>query len=118
MIDSNQDKKDFSSLGQGTMVKGDIIFNGDTILNSHITGDIIIANNSSLTLDRNSKVVGNIKCHDITIFGEVYGSVTSNGKLSIRSGAKVSGELDAKSLNIYPGSRVNIEGHTDNEEKT
>lgn len=102
----------FSVIGQSSQLEGEFKFHGDTLLNCTLKGDVTMLDHGKLTLERESKFNGNIYCEDIEIFGEVTGSINASGNLSVRSSAVVSGLINAKSINIYPGATLNIEGHT------
>jgi cytoskeletal protein CcmA (bactofilin family) len=107
----------FTMLGKDSILDGDFKFSGDTLINCHITGSITMINDGKLTFERDSKFEGSIFCHDIEVFGDVKGTLNASGVLSVRSSAIVSGVINAKSLSIFPGANINIEGHTE-EEKT
>lgn len=102
----------FSLIGKKSSLTGDFKFYGDTILNCILDGDITMVDDGKLTLERESQVQGNIYCKDIEVFGKLTGSINASGTLSIRSSAEVSGMVNAKSLNVYPGATLNMEGHT------
>ena len=106
----------FTVIGKDCDLEGDLVFAGDTLVNSRIKGNLTIKDEGKLTLERGSFLDGNIYCHDAEIFGEVKGSINAAGTLSIKSGASVSGTLKAKKLSIFPGATINIEGHTQEDE--
>ena len=113
MIENEFKSLNFSVLGKNSVIEGNLKFHGDTLLNCEINGDITMLNDSTLTLERESQFTGNIYCSDIEIFGSVSGSINATGSLSVRSSATVSGKINARSINIYPGATLNIEGHTE-----
>ena len=102
----------FSVLGKGTQLEGDLKFEGDTILNCITKGSITMLNKSKVVFERDSIIEGDVFCHDIEIFGSFSGSLNASGTLSIRSSATLSGKVKAQSMSIFPGAKVNIEGET------
>lgn len=107
MISSNDFKAfQYNILGSQTLITGDINFSGDAIITATVEGNIKMLHSSKLVLERGSKVKGAISAFDLEIFGEVEGDITSEGSVSIRSSAQVSGSIKAKKLIIYPGAIV------------
>jgi cytoskeletal protein CcmA (bactofilin family) len=107
----------FSFLGRNNFIKGEFKLTGDTIINSQLEGNLEMAGKGKLTLDRESSFTGNIFCHDLELFGELNGSIVASGSVIIRASAVLSGKIHAKSMKIYPGAIVNIEGETSSEEE-
>ncbi|MDH5415524.1 MAG: polymer-forming cytoskeletal protein [Flavobacteriaceae bacterium] len=103
----------FSLIGKGTHLEGDLNFKGDTILNCSVKGTLTITDKGKLTLERGSHFEGEIYCHDVEIFGDFLGTVNASGTLSIRSSANVSGKLNAARMSVFPGAKLNIEGHSE-----
>ena len=102
----------FSVLGQKTSFEGDLKFEGDTIINGHITGSITLLNEGKITFERSSIMKGELYCYDVDILGHFEGSIKAAGTLTIRSSGSVSGKIEAKQLSIFPGAIVNMEGQT------
>ncbi len=107
----------FSVLGKGSQLEGDLKFQGDTILNCRTKGSITMLDESKLVLERGSIVEGEVYCHDVEIFGSFYGTLNAAGTLCIRSSAVISGKINAKKMSIYPGASINMEGHTNPDEE-
>jgi cytoskeletal protein CcmA (bactofilin family) len=102
----------FSFIGRNNKFKGEFFFEGDTIINCSLEGEITSSQNSKITFDRESIFDGTLTAHDVEIFGKVSGNIQSSGALIIRASAEVSGKIQAASLKIYPGATVNMEGDT------
>lgn len=105
-------KLNFSVIGKGCEVLGDLKFTGDTLITCNIKGTITVVDAAKLTLERGSSIEGDVYCHDIEVFGSLKGSIKSSGKLTVRSSAEISGNIQAKEISIYPGAILNVEGHT------
>jgi cytoskeletal protein CcmA (bactofilin family) len=112
-------KQNYTVIGINNSIEGELKLTGDAIIHSSIKGTITMFQEGTLILERNSSFEGTIYCNDIEVFGEVKGTIKANGKLTIRSSASISGNIQAKQMSVYPGAILNIEGHTDdNEEKS
>lgn len=107
---NDKDFRDFhyNVLGANSSFNGNIIFSGDSIVNSSIEGSIEVKDQGKLILERGSFVKGKIKAQDIEIFGTVEGEIECTGLVSIRSSAHVQGQIKSGRLVIYPGAVVEM----------
>ena len=103
----------FSVLGQDSTLSGDFKFRGDILLGSKLSGSLTMLDEGKVIIERNSIVDAEISCHDIEIFGQFTGKINASGTLSVRSSAKISGEIRANKMSIFPGAQINMEGHTE-----
>ncbi len=111
MINENDFKiYHYNVLGNKSHFKGDLELQGDTIITSHIVGNIIMKDSGKLILERGSKLIGTIKALDIEVFGIIEGDIEAKGTVSIRSSAEITGTVKYGKLVIYPGAI--IEGST------
>lgn len=109
----NLESQDYTFIGKNSKIKGEFHFYGPTTVAAQLEGSITISENSLLRLDRNSSFLGEIRCQDIQIYGNVEGSIFSSGKVTLFSTASFKGVVKAKSLDIHPGAKVDMEGDTD-----
>jgi len=105
-------EQNFSLLGKDSSFEGNLHLHGDAVISSEIKGNINMASEGLLTLERSSKVEGQIECFDLEIFGIVEGEIKAKGSLTIRPSANIKGKIFAQTMKIYPGATVNFEGHT------
>ncbi|MCO4752862.1 MAG: polymer-forming cytoskeletal protein [Bacteriovoracaceae bacterium] len=110
MKESEFKSLNFTMLGKGSEYEGDLRLSGDTVVNCKILGTLTILDGSKLTIEREAMIEGSIYCKDVEIFGEVSGSISAAGSMVVRSSGKVSGNIEAKNLSVYPGALLNIEG--------
>jgi cytoskeletal protein CcmA (bactofilin family) len=110
----DQDFKNFhyNVIGSQSIIKGDLILSGDSIINSYIEGTILVSDNGKLILERGSLVKGKIKAVDLEIFGTVEGEIECSGLVSIRSSAQVIGEIKSDRLVVYPGAIIEMSAQT------
>ncbi|MEX0797901.1 MAG: polymer-forming cytoskeletal protein [Bacteriovoracaceae bacterium] len=117
MNESDFKSLNFTILGKNSEYEGDLRLSGDTVINCKVYGTISILDGSQLVLEREAYVEGSIYCKDIEVFGEINGSVNAAGSLVVRSSGKVSGNITAANMSVYPGALLNIEGHTEENHK-
>lgn len=104
----------YNVLGAKSQINGELILNGDAIINSHIEGSLEMKE-GKLILERGSFVKGKIKAIELEIFGAVEGEIECSGLLSIRSSAHVQGTISSGRLVIYPGAVVEMTASTQEE---
>lgn len=113
MIDySSIQQTPFSFLSKGTAINGKISLDGPTRLSSHIDGEIHCKGQMQLVIEIEGRVKGTIQCHDLDVYGQVDGTIISNGKVTLYPTAKILGQIEARSLVIHPGASVEMTGHT------
>ncbi len=104
--------QNFSFVGIGSVIKGDITLQGPTHICATIEGDIQIEESHQLTIEPQGRIEGRIRCGDLNIYGEVIGDITSQGRVKVYPTGSVKGQIVAKLINIAPGAKVNMQGHT------
>ncbi len=107
----DQDFREFhyNVLGAKSVITGNLILLGDTIITAYIEGSVEIRDEGKLILERGSFVKGKIKAIDLEIFGKVEGDIHCSGLVSIRSSAEVVGNIKSGRLVIYPGAVVEMQ---------
>jgi cytoskeletal protein CcmA (bactofilin family) len=113
MINEQDFKRfNYNVFGENSTITGDLILNGDTIINSTINGTIELRGEGKLVLERGSSVKGKIIAADLEIFGQVEGEIDCSGLVSIRSSARVLGSIKSSRLVVYPGAMVEMEARS------
>lgn len=100
-------KTRFNVLGVNSKMTGEIHFDGPTTLCGEMQGTIFTT--SRLVLDRNSRMVGTIRGHDVEITGHFEGEIECTGTLALKAGSEVSARIKATNLVVYPGAVVNMD---------
>lgn len=85
----HEDVKAF--LGKGAEFTGKLVFTGDVRIDGNFEGEIF--GQGSMDIGRGALVKGNIKVDNLSIDGEVQGSLIINKKIKIHSSGKLLGEL-------------------------
>lgn len=105
-------EKNFSIIGINSKSKGDLYFEGYVRFYAHHEGVVEMAEKAKLIIEKDGSIEGDISCYDLEVYGQLKGTCQSLGQVTVYPGAIVSGDIQAESLVIYPGSDINIKGHT------
>ena len=98
----NIDAGSINLLGAGTKINGDITSNGDFRIDGHLLGNITIS--GKLVLGSTGRIEGNINCTNADLSGEVKGVVNITEILSLKSTAKINGDIVTGKLAIEAGA--------------
>lgn len=89
-------------INEGTLIKGDIVANGDIRIDGELIGNIDAK--GRLVIGPNGKVDGKINCNNVEVSGYVKGKVKVLEMLTMKSSAKIHGDVIAGKLSVEPGS--------------
>lgn len=89
-------------LGEGTILKGDLVSTGIIRLDGKFGGSV---NGGSIIIGKAAVVEADIKCVDMIIYGKVKGNVTADKNVEIQPSGELIGNLKASSSNIMKGAR-------------
>jgi len=98
----NNDGGSINLLGAGTKINGDITSNGDFRIDGNLIGNISIS--GKLVLGNTGRIEGNIQCTNADLSGEVKGIVNITEILSLKSTAKINGDIVTGKLTIEAGA--------------
>jgi cytoskeletal protein CcmA (bactofilin family) len=104
---------EFTYIGKNNSLKGEFLFKNETKIAGKIEGIIKVENESKITLEIGSFVLGTIEAHHIDIYGDFEGELTSSGLVSIFPTANVYGKIKAHAIEVLPGANLNMIGHTE-----
>lgn len=90
-------------IGFGTEIHGDITCNGDMRIDGSLTGNLIAK--GKVVVGETGKIKGELSCKNSDISGLVDGKITVAELLSLKSSAKVMGDIFTSRLAIEPGSK-------------
>jgi cytoskeletal protein CcmA (bactofilin family) len=92
-----------NSLGKGTTVKGEIVSNGDFRIDGTLVGTI--KTKGKVVIGATGNVDGEIYCQNADIEGEAIAQITVQELLTIKSSAKLSGDVQTGKLAIESGAQ-------------
>jgi cytoskeletal protein CcmA (bactofilin family) len=97
-----------SLIGVGTTVQGDINFGGGLRVDGHVRGHIHSSNGTAATLVVSEKAVvdGEIRVSHVVVDGTVNGPIYASEYLELLPNAKVTGDLNYKTLEMQVGATV------------
>ncbi len=89
-------------INEGTLIKGDIVANGDIRIDGELVGNIDAK--GRLVIGPNGKVDGEINCNNIEVSGSIKGKVKVSEMLTMKASAKIYGDIISGKLSVEPGS--------------
>ncbi len=113
MKESDFKNQNYTVIGINNSISGELELSGEVIVHSKVKGTITVKDEGKLVIERDSYIEGTIYCHDIEVFGEIQGNINAQGKLTVRSSARISGGVNANQMAVYPGATLNIEAHAE-----
>ena len=100
----NKPVSDFSLIGSSLYISGEIRGNEDLVIVGRHKGKIDLKDNT-LIVKRNAKVQGNIYVENIDVQGKIEGTIYASGKVDVRNGAKITGDIFASRISIEEGAQ-------------
>ena len=96
-------------IGKDTRIEGDLKFAGGLHVDGVIRGNVIANGEASaaLILSEQGVVEGDVRVPNVVLNGKVVGDVYSSERLELAAGAKVTGTLYYKLLEMAMGAEVN-----------
>jgi cytoskeletal protein CcmA (bactofilin family) len=104
-----------SVLGPSLRFSGDLIADEDLVVQGHIEGSIF--HSRSLTIGREGLMKGDIKARRITVEGSVNGDLHAFENATLRSTARVRGNIYANEVSVAEGARLSGRVDMDNAPK-
>ena len=92
-------------LGKSITIKGDIVGSEDLTIDGTVNGTITLTE-SRLTVGPNAKVTADLQVHDALILGYSEGATTATGRVELRKGGVLLGNLTAARLSIEDGAAL------------
>ncbi|MFV0566174.1 MAG: polymer-forming cytoskeletal protein [Flavobacteriaceae bacterium] len=110
--DSQKNKKatEYSSsqniVAQGTTLMGDLNSEGDFRIDGNVEGTI--KTKGKVVLGKTGRITGTLEAVDAYFEGLFSGKLLLSGTLTLKSSAKVEGEVLVKKLAVDPGASFNV----------
>ncbi|MCW3083167.1 MAG: putative acyltransferase [Bacteroidetes bacterium] len=89
-------------IGAGTSLEGDVTTNGDMRIDGSLTGTINVK--GKLVVGPSGSVQGEIICQNADVFGTIKGKIGVAELLSLKSSAKLTGDIITNKIAIEPGA--------------
>ncbi len=88
-------------IGIGTKITGDVNSNGDIRVDGSLSGKLITK--GKVVIGETGKIKGEINCKNSDVEGSIEGKITVAQLLSLKSKARINGDIIAAKLAIEPG---------------
>jgi cytoskeletal protein CcmA (bactofilin family) len=92
-----------ASIGKSVEIRGEVKGSEDLMIDGQVEGTVTLTD-SRLTIGLTARVDADVSARDIVILGTLNGNATAAGKLELRKGANVTGDIRAARLSIEEGS--------------
>ena len=102
MLKSIDKNNDINAIASDSKLEGDLTSTGDVRVDGHLNGSV--KTEGRLVLGDTGVIEGEVKCKTAIIGGELKATIISEELLTLRSTAKLSGEIIAGKLAIEPGA--------------
>lgn len=107
-------------IGEGTAIQGDIQSNGDIRIDGTLKGNL--DTKGKLVVGTSGKISGEVQCRNCEVSGGLDGKITVTELLSLKSSAKVKGDIITNKIAIEPNAiftgTCNMDGGLSNKNGT
>jgi cytoskeletal protein CcmA (bactofilin family) len=86
-------------IGKSVVIRGEVKGSEDLIVDGRIEGTVSLAE-SRLTIGANANVAADLSAKDVLILGQVQGNVVATGRVELRAGCVVEGDIRALRLAV------------------
>jgi len=86
-------------LGKTVVIRGEVKGSEDLIIDGHVEGAITLAENR-LTIGPNADVLADLSARDVLVQGRLKGNIVATGRVELRAGSAVEGDVRALRLAI------------------
>ena len=91
-----------NTIGQGTVVTGDIQSKGDIRVDGTLKGSVNTS--GKVVLGKEGVIEGDVVCNSADISGLIKAKITVSQLLSLKATAKLNGDIITNKLSIEPGA--------------
>jgi cytoskeletal protein CcmA (bactofilin family) len=86
-------------IGKSIVIRGELKGGEDLVIDGRVEGTVQLAENR-LTIGPNADVAADLSAHDVLVLGKVHGNLVATGRVELRAGAVVEGDVRAYRLAI------------------
>ena len=86
-------------LGKTVIIRGEVKGSEDLIVDGRVEGTVTLSE-SRLTIGPNADVAADLSAKDVLILGHVKGNVLASGRVELRAGCNVEGDIRALRLAV------------------
>jgi len=86
-------------IGKSVVIRGEVRGSEDLYVDGRVEGTISLSE-SRLTIGPNAVLAADVSARDVLVLGTVEGNITATGRLELRAGCQVNGDVRALRLAI------------------
>ena len=86
-------------IGKTVVIRGEVKGNEDLIVDGRVEGTVSLLENR-LTIGPNANVAADLTAKDVLILGQVQGNIVASGRVELRAGCQVVGDIRALRLAV------------------
>jgi cytoskeletal protein CcmA (bactofilin family) len=88
-----------ATIGKSVQIFGEVKGSEDLIVDGTVEGTITLSE-SRLTVGPNARVQANVSARDVVILGALTGDINATGRVELRAGANLKGDIRAARLSV------------------
>src|SRR5450631_1267172 len=86
-------------IGKSVEIRGEVKGHEDLLVDGQLEGTITLSD-SRLTVGPNARVQANVVARDVVVLGTLTGDITASGRVELRQGSHLIGDIRAARLSI------------------
>ncbi len=86
-------------IGKSVVIRGEVKGNEDLIIDGRVEGTVTLIE-SRLTVGASANIAADLTARDVLIMGQVQGNIVATGRVELRAGCSVEGDLKALRLAV------------------
>ena len=86
-------------IGKSVLIRGEVKGSEDLFVDGRVEGTITLTE-SRLTIGPNAVLAADLSAKDVLVLGTVHGNIFASGRLELRAGCQVAGDVSALRLAI------------------
>lgn len=86
-------------IGKSVVIRGEVKGCEDLIVDGCLEGTVSLSENR-LTIGPDAKVAANLTAKDVLVLGQVQGNIVASGRVELRAGCSVEGDIQAMRLAV------------------
>ena len=86
-------------IGKSVVIRGEVKGSEDLLIDGRVEGTVTLSE-SQLTIGPSANVVADLTAKDVLIQGQVHGNIVASGRVELRAGSTVEGDVRALRLAV------------------
>jgi len=86
-------------IGKSVVIRGEVKGSEDLFIDGRIEGTVSLTE-SRLTIGPNAVLAADLSARDVLVLGQVQGNISASGRVELRAGCQVTGDVQALRLAI------------------